>query len=75
MLLFRSEEHVDRWCKAWRMEQGAILTLDQQWQLAQAWYRADRRDPLWRRKTVDETEAALATAGLTGPFWNVRPPA
>ncbi len=73
MLLFRSEEHVGRWCKAWRMEQGAILTLDQQWQLAQAWYSADRRDPLWRRKTVDETEAAFAALGLTGPFWNVRP--
>lgn len=75
MLLFRSEEHVDRWCKVWRMERGAILTLDQQWQLAQAWYSADRRDPLWRRKTVDETEATFAALGLTGPFWNVRPPA
>lgn len=74
MLLFRSEEHVGRWCKAWRMEQGAMLTLDQQWQLAQAWYAGDRRDPLWRRKTVDETEATLAAIGLTGPFWNVRPP-
>ena len=75
MLLFRSEEHVDRWCKAWRMERGATLTLAQQWQLAQAWYSADRQDPLWRRKTVDETEAALAAAGLTGSFWNVSPPA
>jgi len=57
------------------MEQGAILTLDQQWHLAQAWYSPDRRNPLWRLKTVDETEAALPAAGLTGPFWNVRPPA
>jgi hypothetical protein len=75
MLLFRSEEHVDRWCKAWKMNQGAILTLAQQWQLAQAWYSADRRDPHWRRKTADETEATFAATGLAGPFWSVRPPA
>lgn len=75
MLLFRSEEHVDRWCKAWRLERGAILTLDQQWRLAQGWYSPDRRDPTWRRKTPDEAEAVFTELGLTGPFWSLRPPA
>lgn len=72
MLFFRSEEHVARWCAQWGMAQGAILPLPQLWALAQAWYRADRRDPAWRRPTLDETEALLAALGLTGPFWALR---
>jgi len=72
MLLFRSEEHVDCWCKQWKLERGALLSLDQAWRLAQAWYGPDRRERAWRRKTVDETEALLAELGLTSSFWNLR---
>lgn len=75
MLLFRSEEHVDRWCKAWKMQRGALLTLQQGWRLAQAWYGPDRRDLAWRRKTVDEAETLFKELGLTGSFWNLRLPA
>ena len=74
MLLFRSEEHIERWCRSWRLECGAILTLEQTWGLAQAYYGPDRREPSWRRKTLDETEAVFAELGLTSPFWNLRPP-
>jgi hypothetical protein len=73
MLLFRSEEHIDRWCQQWKMERGAVLSLEQGWRLAQAWYGPDRRDPAWRRKTVDEAEALFAELGLTSSFWNLRP--
>jgi hypothetical protein len=72
MLLFRSEEHVDRWCERRGVSRGATMTLDQQWRLAQAWHGPDRRDPSWRRRTVDETETLLASIGLTGPFWSFR---
>ena len=72
MLLFRSEEHVDRWCESWELPRGATLTPDQTWRLAHAWYSLDRRDPSWRRRTVDETEELLAGLGLTGSFWNLR---
>jgi len=72
MLLFRSEEHVDRWCAAWHLPRGGVLTPELTWQLAQAWYSADRRDPGWRRRTVDETEALFISLGLTGEFWNLR---
>lgn len=71
MLLFRDEEHVDRWCAQWNQPRGATLTIDQAWQLAGAWYR-DKMDPAWRRATVDETEGLLAKLGLTGSFWNLR---
>jgi Alkylmercury lyase len=72
MLFFRSEEHVEAWCRAWKMEPGAILSIEQGWRLAQAWYSADRREPSWRRRTLDETEALFSDLGLTSGFWNLR---
>ena len=72
MLLFRDEGHIEKWCKDWKLPRGATLTLDQSWKLAEAWYGPDRREPEWRRKTVDEAEALFAELGLTSPFWKLR---
>ena len=72
MLLFRSEEHVERWCEAWRLDRGAVLAPEQAWRLARAWYAVDRREPTWRRPTVDECETLFAELGLTGEFWKLR---
>lgn len=71
MLLFRAEEHIDRWCQAHGLKRGATLTPEQGWQLARGWY-AEKLKPEWRRHTVEETEAHLAKVGLTGAFWNLR---
>ena len=71
MLLFRSEEHVDRWCATRDLERGAIVTPEQGWRLARAWYRNKVR-PDWRRHTLEEAEAALDEIGLTGAAWNLR---
>ena len=71
MLLFRSEEHVDRWREARDLDRGGLLTPDQAWRLARGWYR-DKLKPDWRRHTLEETEALLLESGLTGPFWNLR---
>ena len=73
MLLFRSEEHVDKWCADWRFSRGAVLTLERCWRLAAAWYSADRRDPQWRRATAAQAQALFASLGLTSPFWNLTP--
>ena len=71
MLLFRAEEHIDRWSKTRNIPRGATLTPAQGWQLAQDWYK-DKLKPDWRRHTVDEAETLLAKIGLTGEFWNLR---
>ena len=71
MLLFRSEEHVARWCSARALPHGATLTLEQCWRLARGWYK-DKVKPDWRRHTLEETEALMTECGLTGPFWNLR---
>ena len=72
MLLFRSEEHIDRWCATWRLPKGAVMSLEQGWHLARIWYGEDRRSPSWRRRTLEETEAVFAEVGVAGEFWNLR---
>ena len=72
MCIFRSEEHIDRWCRASNRPRGGTMTVPQQWQLARAWHGADRRDPHWRRKTLEEAEAVFAEIGLHGEFWRLR---
>jgi Alkylmercury lyase len=71
MLLFRSEEHVDRWCEERNMPKGGTLTPEQLWELARTWYEA-RMSPGWRRRTPQETEEVFAGLGLTGEFWRLR---
>lgn len=67
MLLFRSEEHLERWLIGGR-PRGATLTLDQQWRLARAWFEGRDR-PEWRRRSPSEAEAIFRSVGLSGPFW------
>jgi hypothetical protein len=70
MLLFRSEEHVDRWCQEKGLPRGAVFSLAQGWGLAKGWY-SDRLSPDWRSKTTEEAEALFTELGLTGPFWRM----
>ncbi len=71
MLLFRSEEHIDRWREPRGISRGATLTLQQQWDLARRWY-ADRMSEAWERRTPEQAEDVFASAGLTGDFWKLR---
>lgn len=69
MLLFRSEEHVERWVARGR-PRGATLTLEQQWRLARSWF-AGRHLPEWRKRTASDAEEVFRSAGLTGDFWRL----
>lgn len=71
MLIFRSEEHVDQWCRQHDLPRGATLTPDTAWQLAREWYQ-NKVKPDWRRHTLEEAEALFARLGLTSDFWNLR---
>ena len=72
MLLFRSEEHLDRWSAQRELPRGYVLTNGQTYRLAREWYQ-DKLKPTWRRKTPDETSALFESLGLTGPFWKLKP--
>jgi Alkylmercury lyase len=74
MLLFRSEEHLDRWLESQDRARGEVLSLETTWDLARIWYtEPDRRDPEWRRRTPEEGEAVFRRLGLAGPFWRLVP--
>lgn len=69
MLLFRSEETVNRWCQAHQVPRRPLIRLDQLWQLAVIWY-ATRLTAESRRPTADEMAGIFASIGLEGPFWD-----
>jgi hypothetical protein len=69
MLLFRSEEHVRRWCEARNIPVRPIITLDQLWHLAVTWY-GNRLTVESRRPGPEEMVEIFAGIGLEGPFWN-----
>jgi hypothetical protein len=71
MLLFRDEEHVDRWCGMRAQPRGGLLTVTQLWDLARIWYE-QRLEPGWRRRTAEEAQAVFEGIGLTGAFWDLR---
>ena len=70
MSLFRSEEHVDRWLAQTGNARGAVVPLSVVLHLSRAWY-TDPRDPAWRPRTRDESQAVLASVGLTDDFWQL----
>lgn len=70
MLLFRSEEDIERWSEMRGAPRGEIMTVEQQWRLARAWFE-ERLRRGYRRRTVEEAEAVFAEIGLTGPFWSL----
>ena len=72
MLFFRSEEHLEKWLRRRDNERGAVLTLEETWRLAKAWY-PDRRRPEWVPRTIEQSQEVLRSVGLTGDFWTLRP--
>jgi hypothetical protein len=68
MLLFRSEDHVDRWL-AGRMP-GATIPVSKLAALADAWW-GDRLDPAWEPHTREQNQRILEDLGLTGSFWRL----
>ncbi len=69
MLFFRSEEHVDQWCKSHNLARQAILDLNQLWHLAVKWYE-NQLTVESRRPGPDEMTQIFAEIGLEGPFWD-----
>jgi hypothetical protein len=71
MLLFLSEEHVDRWCRFRGLPRGGTMSPEQCWQLAQAWY-GNKLSADWRRATAEEAAELLGRIGPSGSFWRLR---
>jgi hypothetical protein len=70
MLLFRSEEWIDKWCKRNDLERGEVLTIQRVWELSKLWY-ANRLSVEYRGRSVEQVAEIFRQAGLTSKFWYV----
>lgn len=70
MLLFRSEEHVERWRAQWSQPKGGLMNIETCALLAYDWYH-DRLDPDGRRKSPEEAAQIFQGLGLVGDFWSL----
>ena len=68
MLLFQSEEWIERWCKRNSLKRGEVLSIDQVWELSKLWYH-DRLSPNYHGRTVEQAEEIFKQSGLTSKFW------
>jgi hypothetical protein len=71
MLLFRSEEWIERWCRKNGLERGEVLSVDQVWELSGLWYQ-DRLSPDYHGRTVEQAEEIFKQAGLKSKFWYIQ---
>jgi hypothetical protein len=69
MLFFRSEETLQAWCEQHEYAKGPIVTMDQLWGMATAWY-ATRLQEDSRRPKPEEIRQIFASLGLGGDFWD-----
>ena len=70
MLLFRSEEWIDKWCERNNLERGEVLTIQQVWELSKLWYEK-RLSPDYHGRSVEQVEEIFKQAGLTSDFWHL----
>jgi hypothetical protein len=70
MLLFRSEDEVEAWCRATGESHGETLPLPQVWTLAQAWY-GDRMHPDFRRRSITQALEIFRRVELRSDFWQL----
>jgi hypothetical protein len=71
MLLFRSEEHLERWLESPAHPRGETMTLQQQWELAKRWF-AGRHLREWRKRDAAQAEDVFRSVGLTSNFWSLQ---
>ena len=69
MLLFRSEEWIDKWCQRNNLERGEVLTIHQAWELSKLWYQG-RLSLDYHGRSVEEAEEIFRQAGLKSAFWH-----
>ena len=68
MLLFQSEEWVDKWCKRNNLERGEILSVQQVWDLSKLWY-GNRMSLEYHGRSMEQVAEVFRQAGLKSKFW------
>jgi hypothetical protein len=70
MLLFRSEEWIDKWCQRNHLERGETLTISQVWELSKLWY-GNRMSVEFHGRSIEQVAEVFRQAGMKSQFWYV----
>jgi hypothetical protein len=70
MLLFQSEEWIEKWLQRNHLERGEVLTLRQVWELPKLWY-GNRLSLDYHGRSAEQVAEIFKQAGLTSKFWDV----
>jgi hypothetical protein len=68
MLLFRSEEMLEQWCRGKGLARGEVLTPDQIWELSNLWYH-NRLSLEYHGRNAEQAREIFNQAGLRSKFW------
>ena len=71
MLLFQSEEWIDKRCKRNNLAHGESLTLGQVWELSKLWY-GNRMSMEYHGRSTEQVAEIFKQAGLKSKFWYVK---
>jgi hypothetical protein len=71
MLLFQSEEWIDKWCKRNNLERGEVLTLQQVWELSKLWY-DNRMSIEYHGRSHEQVVEVFRQTGLMSEFWYIQ---
>jgi len=71
MLLFQSEEWIDKWCQRNDLARGEVLTIQQVWELSKLWY-GERLSLEYHGRSTEQVAKIFRQAGLTSIFWQVQ---
>ena len=71
MLLFQSEEWIDKWCKRNNLERGEVLTINQTWELSKLWY-GNRMSMEYHGRSTEQAAEIFKQAELMSEFWYVK---
>ena len=71
MLLFRSEEWIDKWCQHNHLERGEVLTIQQVWEFSKPWYE-NRLALDYHGRSPERVTEIFEQAGLRSEFWHVK---
>ena len=70
MLLFRSEEWIEKWCQRNNLTRGEVLTIHQVWELTKLWYH-NRMSMEYHGRSTEQVAEIFKKAGLKSEFWFV----
>lgn len=70
MLLFQSEEWVDKWCKRRNLERGETLSIQQVWELSKLWY-GNRMSLEYHGRSMEQVAEIFDNTGLKSEFWHL----